>query len=521
MTAIVNSPVTRQTDIIGQLRKDVDALKAAQRTPQLNYSALHNTAIPMYGLDDVGITELRGRIGKQPDGHYAIQYVNGVAPPIPSGIGIAERQLGILFTWDGSFSGNESKPSNFGRLDIYIGDESGFTTSVDTLMGSMFTESALFIGSDVTAKYIRIVAVNTSDVASSMTAEVAVTPLPAGELAAGSVNAIHLAAEIVLATTIIIGDVDGGRLVFSPEDGLELYMPDGTTRSVHMDHTTGNLIAVGTYKTAEEGARTEWNPGGNNPHVARFFPSDGSNYGELQVAETSFMGTPYAIMWFNAAPTEVTGETSFVYSSPGTAGLTWQKLSEYEYSHIEATKFYATVRGVATSIIADHRYAADASGHRIVLSHRQADGNVYPNSILEWKLNAGNVGYLRNPAKDSAIVFESLGIHARDAAEASHIPMYASAFTISSSVETKNNIEPIPYDTNVIIQNAPSRMWERRGSKEKHFGPVAEDLPPEVQRDMMGTMGVDLGSLVGILWDQVSKLTKRVDELENKKPAER
>lgn len=517
MTAIKNSPVERQTDIIAQLRRDVDTLQQAAKVNQLNYSALHNTALPVYGLNNDGVTELKSRIGKQPDGNYAIQYMNGSAPPMPSNIGVAERQLGILITWDGSFVNNTEKPSNFSRLDVYIDDESGFTTSVDNLMGSMFTESALFIGADVSIHYVRIVAVNTSDVPSSMTAEVAVTPLPAGQLAAGSVDAINLVAELILTTSIVIGDVDGGRLVFSPEEGLELYMPDGTTRSVHMDHTTGNLLAIGTYKTAPNGSRMEWNPGGNNPDKARFFPADGDQYAELTTESVNIGGTEYALMYFTASSPLVTGETGFVYAYPHAAGISWQAVGEPTFSTVEAHGFYARAKGPSAYLESDHSHVADGNGHRVALAHIDASGNVYPNAILEYRLNASNVGYLRSPNKDSAIVFEALGIHARNAADNAHIPMYASAFTVLSSIDSKSNVEPLPFDSGVVIRNAPSKMWERPGSNTKYVGPMAEDLPPQIQRDMNGVMGVDVGSLVGILWDQVGKLTKKVDELSKSK----
>lgn len=519
MVAIRNSPVEKQVDIIGQLRKDVDELKAAQNVNQLNYSALHNTALPVYGLNNDGVTELKSRIGKQPDGNYAIQYMNGTAPPMPANIGIAERQLGVLITWDGTFVNNEPRPSNFARLDVYIGNSAGFPTSVDFLMGSLFSESALFIGLDVEIHYVRVVAVNTSDVPSTMTAEVPVTPLPAGQLAAHSVNAIHLAAEIVLATTIIIGDVDGGRLVFSPEEGLELYMPDGTTRSVHMDHITGNLTAIGTYKTAVDGARIEWNPGGNNPHKARLYPSTGGFYGEITVDQLTHLGNPYAVISLSAASTELTGESGWVYAHPGSGGLLWGVEGQEFFSKIEATEFYATVEGPAASLIASHNYSADASGHRVVLSHKQANGTIYPNSILEWMLNGNSVGYLRNAAKDSSIVWETQGIHARNGNDTAHIPMYASAFTPLSSIDSKTNIRDIPLDLSAVLAAAPSKMWERPDSPLQYIGPMAEDLPKAIQRDMGdGNLGFDLVSMVGILWDQVHKLTKRVDELTRQGP---
>jgi hypothetical protein len=265
----VSTPVRKQSDIIAQLARDVETLKATDRVNQLNYAAMHNTALPIYDFDK----NIRARLGKQPDGTYAIKYLNGSAPPMPSGIGVAERQLGILITWDGTFASNAPKPGDFQRLDVHISTTQGFDFSVDTLMGSLFTESALFIGADVTTHYVRLIAVNSSDVPSVATDEVAVTPLPATEIAAGVISGEHLNAELALIGKIIGGDPNAGHWE-GDADGFRMYSTDQTVK-INFENETGDATFIGVIMSGILGLRTVIDGA-----IVKFLPStDESRYG--------------------------------------------------------------------------------------------------------------------------------------------------------------------------------------------------------------------------------------------------
>lgn len=241
--------IRKQTDIITQLRQDVDQLMSAARVNQLNYSSINNTALPIFGVDSSGIAQLKTLLGKQPDGTYAVTYHNGDAPPNPINIGVAQRQLGILVSWDGTFAGNIPKPEDFDRLDVYIDTTSGFTPSTTNLMGSLFTDSALFIGADVTPHFVKVATVNTSGVASFPSFEIPVTPLPAGQLAAGSVTAITLDAELILVTNIIIGDPFGSHISLNPIEGMQFYDSGGSTRIVDINIASADAKFTGDVST--------------------------------------------------------------------------------------------------------------------------------------------------------------------------------------------------------------------------------------------------------------------------------
>jgi hypothetical protein len=241
--------IQKLTDMVGQLRQDVDQLIASSKVNQLNYSSLNDTALPIYGTDPDGVVQLKARLGRQPDGTYAITYHNGDVLPNPIGIGVAERQLGILITWDGKFAGNAPKPADFLRLDIYISTVSGFTPSINNLYGSLFSPSALFIGADTITHYVKVAAVNTSEVASFPSFEVAVTPLPASSIAAESVTAVTLESELIMVSTMIFGSLFASHIRIDPVNGMIFYATDGTTPTLTLDLITGSASFTGNVQT--------------------------------------------------------------------------------------------------------------------------------------------------------------------------------------------------------------------------------------------------------------------------------
>ena len=99
----------------------------------------------------------------------------------------------------------------------------------------------------------------------------------------------------------------------------------------------------------------------------------------------------------------------------------------------------------------------------------------------------------------------------------------------ASSVSSKSNHKPMPFNALDVVSGAPSTEWKYKFEDEKakpHFGPVLEDLPEEmIHRSPDGkdaTLG--LHSMVGILWEamrlqaaQVKTLIERIEKLEKKK----
>ena len=102
----------------------------------------------------------------------------------------------------------------------------------------------------------------------------------------------------------------------------------------------------------------------------------------------------------------------------------------------------------------------------------------------------------------------------------SYIPIKASAFTVSSDEAVKTDIVEMPFDSVKAIQDAPAMHWRYRDEQAAddggHVGPMAGALPEQITvTEADGSMSVDLLSLVGTLWDAVSKLTARIEALES------
>lgn len=99
-----------------------------------------------------------------------------------------------------------------------------------------------------------------------------------------------------------------------------------------------------------------------------------------------------------------------------------------------------------------------------------------------------------------------------------YIPVRASSFPVGSSREVKEDIGPITFDAIEVIRHAAALRWRYRASFAtediEHIGPMAEDLPDQLVHVADGVKSVDLLTLVGVLWEAVSTLSARVEELE-------
>ncbi|HEY8374799.1 MAG TPA: hypothetical protein VIL00_18870 [Pseudonocardiaceae bacterium] len=210
-------------DALADLARRVAQLEQGAATPQLGRSSLQAGSIPVY--DEAG--RLRQRIGRQPDGTYAVAHVEGDPPPRPTAPRVSGRQLAVAVEWDGGFE-LHPRPADLARVEVHMGTDPDFTPSEATVFGALAGAGAVVIPADMTTHYVRLVAVSAAGVASDPTDAVPAQALPASEIAAGSIGAEHLAADFVLASTVTVGDPEGLRVVLDgPEGQLELYDPAG------------------------------------------------------------------------------------------------------------------------------------------------------------------------------------------------------------------------------------------------------------------------------------------------------
>lgn len=125
-------------------------------------------------------------------------------------------------------------------------------------------------------------------------------------------------------------------------------------------------------------------------------------------------------------------------------------------------------------------------------------------------LDMGNVSLQANQAPELRVLAPG---------GTTYLPCRASSFPTGSSREIKQDVEPIPFDSVAAVEAAPAQQWSYRPEFAdehglRHIGPFAEDLPADLVTTTDGIKGVDLLSLVGVLWDAVGKLSARVSALE-------
>lgn len=102
-------------------------------------------------------------------------------------------------------------------------------------------------------------------------------------------------------------------------------------------------------------------------------------------------------------------------------------------------------------------------------------------------------------------------------------PITASSFNVSSQAAVKEQVAD--FEPLAMVKQARSKRWQYRPDIETedvwHFGPMLEDLPPEVRRtvgrfaegDSTEGEGYDVGSMVGILWEAMRLLINRAETL--------
>jgi hypothetical protein len=99
-TLLESGAARRLARELGSLRADVEAIKEAGRSTQLDYSTMLYPLI----VRDPGSGDVLGTIGQQTDGGIALNRVGGPAPPAPTAPTLTPLMSGVLVEWDGKFT---------------------------------------------------------------------------------------------------------------------------------------------------------------------------------------------------------------------------------------------------------------------------------------------------------------------------------------------------------------------------------------------------------------------------------
>jgi hypothetical protein len=102
-------------------------------------------------------------------------------------------------------------------------------------------------------------------------------------------------------------------------------------------------------------------------------------------------------------------------------------------------------------------------------------------------------------------------------------PVRASAFNVSSGRSVKEGFRDPDWSALEVLRNAPSKLWKYKKSYTPgeflQMGPVADDLPAELVTSIAANegepliKGVDLYTMIGLLWRVVFDLDESLDEV--------
>ena len=120
-------------------------------------------------------------IGAQSDGTITVVEQNAAAPAIPDTPVVTGGPLGVVVTWDGLLAAGAPK-LDFQYVQVHCSTSTGFTPSSATLQGTMAVGGQFGIGALVagTTYYVKLVAYNNSNAASTPSAQASGVPSAPG-----------------------------------------------------------------------------------------------------------------------------------------------------------------------------------------------------------------------------------------------------------------------------------------------------------------------------------------------------
>lgn len=555
----------RVGDRFRRVDRRLGALERGTGSDQLPHSSIEDGSIEI--RKDGGVVQ---RVGLQSDGTYAVTYDDdGTAPAKPSTPAVSERQLALAAGWDGRMADNSFPHANVARVDIHASETQGFTPDGTTIVGSLWITTpkrgggvVYFVSGNVT-HYVKLVAVNSTDVASEPSDEVAATPLPAQEIEAGALNG-----TVITGATIRTAD-SGQRLELTsdPSNTLEGYDSDGNFigwLTMQLTDSGREILALRGANDSNDRAGTLWQYPGRTVLGAFDNAAPGNSIGSLDIDTTStgegslflrtqdpangnplqgFYAKDSRVELFyrqdsttteNRGECDLNGDDSHIsyYNNPGGdderaqmyLGATSANLAKVApdgtfESHVDAgtgvVDVYAFGGGNKTG------FHTDANSYTWITAY-DPDEAVMADTLFVLANPFGRTK-LYGDGQASALTFRNGNLSCENNAE-SAIPIYASDFKTASSREAKEDIRDLDFSALEAVRAAPSRTWRYRQNPqpetqgvdpgtpapaERHVGPMAEDLPALI----VDESGAGLRDQLGVLWQAVREQQQEIDDL--------
>lgn len=407
----------------------------------------------------------------------------------------------------GAVTETKIAPDSISSPKIIGGSILGMHIAADQIDGGKLTAQA------ITSRELRSLAV--------IAGKIDVNAVTAGTIAAGAVTAVKVEANFVTASRIIAGSPTGNRVELHPTLGLQAFSAGGATRSFWLDAATGSGFFMGQVATAGSGERIVMNPGGTNPNRIQFWPLGANAFAYI---DTFSEGSSAAGITMQASGGAARGV--------GTVWLRQQfaQLGIADTSLVAGSQFYAEpnfvrCRSATVDLICDMRLTPIQGPRRVAFIHYDTAGAPVPSGHLNYQHGADGKAWFWGVNQNSGLKFDTDTLSVTNGDSMTFGPIAASGFRTASSEEVKENISPVRLaggrTSCDVIEKAPAKEWKYRGSTDshRHRFPVAEDLllldSSLVVENSNGDLQVDLRDMIGILWDAVGRLTKRIRDLEN------
>lgn len=327
-----------------------------------------------------------------------------------------------------------------------------------------------------------------------------------GKLTTGTLTATVLLSGIIrTATTGARSEMDSA--------GIRLYN-SANTNTVNLSATSGSALVTGEFRTSLTGQRLIFNPGGTLPDTVNFYPTGAGDFARIMSRTAPADGSAAVLIDGGATGSVGRGRVgaykgeafvSYVTGDPG--GDT-----QAGFSRTAVSCSVSDVNLWAQTTIAFDLYQAttyQAMGHTYLCWKPGSGGSFMPT----FTANHVNV--------NAGIKFDSGSVIATINEGALFGRLKANAFDSGSSETLKTDITDLravmtPLD---VIRSARSKKWRYRSdvlaygvAAPARFGPMAEDLPPQLV-DMTPSaagpdleMSVNLGDQIGCLWGAFNQI---------------
>lgn len=360
----------------------------------------------------------------------------------------------------------------------------------------------------VAAAHIQAGVITASHIASNTitAAQIAVGTITAAEIAANAIGTSELQASVSITSPTIIGGTfrtasSGRRIELTSSDvgTLRMFRDDGTQSGfLQIDGTTG---AIKLQSTSTTGNVTLLAGLGCDVVVGAGF----GNTNDLLVNGSIYQeGTAVSLTSHTHSTYSLTSHTHGTYS-----------LTSHTHSYLPLSGGTMTGELQVNQLVNINRTSGSP------LLYFRASGTYYG----ELKVTSGHL-FLQSPTAALKILGgATLRIQGRNAADSAYVSFEGEAYVNSSDRKFKSDIREVD-GMLALVERTKAYKYKRQhqdnrgrllpSSAEEQVGFMADEMPEFVRRPEANPgdgEGVDLYSLIGVLWSAVQELSARVGEL--------